>query len=327
MKSAVGETRRVQLQEPRVAIAGLARRSPRSCRRRERRRSVRPPWLRPASRCAAAAARGPAARRRCGCEARSRMSPIAIVAASRNASGPGVGAPGTPPRGSATSPRRSISRSAAAPPRRRRRRESPRRIAEGVVDRARRVDERARRAARERTGEVARLGALRADPRQQHDRLRHQLARLADRARMRRADDRADRREAALADELGAPLADERGDVLPDRPAVGERQVLDLAAGVRGLDDAEDPGAVAARGGEVGLDRVAPEPRVDGERVGERLVALEVGGGVGARGRADVAALAVGDHEQPGAAGVGADLGEARPCRRRRAPRRRRAAA
>ena len=61
------------------------------------------------------------------------------------------------------------------------------------------------------------------------------------------------------------------------------------------------PGAVAARGGEVRLDRLAPEPRVDGERVGERLVALEVGGGVRARGRADVAALAVGDHEQAGA--------------------------
>ena len=41
-----------------------------------------------------------------------------------------------------------------------------------------------------------------------------------------------------------------------------------------------------------------------------RLVALEVRGGVRPRGRADVAALAVGDHEQPGAARVGADLVE-----------------
>ena len=41
-----------------------------------------------------------------------------------------------------------------------------------------------------------------------------------------------------------------------------------------------------------------------------RRVALEVGRRVGARGRADVAALAVGDHEQPGAARVGADLVE-----------------
>ena len=84
------------------------------------------------------------------------------------------------------------------------------------------------------------LAALRADARQQQDRLRHQLARLADRPRMRRPDDGADRREAVLADEVGAPVGDERGDVLPHRPSVGERHVLDVAARVRGLDDAED---------------------------------------------------------------------------------------
>ena len=99
---------------------------------------------------------------------------------------------------------------------------------------------------------------------------------------------------------------------MPHQPPVRERDVLDVAARVRGLDDAEDAGAVAARGGEVGLDRLAPEPGVDGQRVGARLVALEVGGGIGARGRADVAALAVGDHEQ------------ARPAARRRRPPRRR---
>ena len=41
-------------------------------------------------------------------------------------------------------------------------------------------------------------------------------------------------------------------------------------------------------------------------------LALEVRLGVRARGRADVAALAVGDHEQPGAPGVRADLVERR---------------
>ena len=105
-------------------------------------------------------------------------------------------------------------------------------------------------------------------PGQQQDRLRHQLARLADRARMGRADDGADRREPVLADEVLAPLRDELRDVLPHRAPVGERHVLDVAAGVRGLDDAEDAGAVAPRGREVRLDRLAPEPRVDGERVG-----------------------------------------------------------
>ena len=57
-------------------------------------------------------------------------------------------------------------------------------------------------------------------PGQEQDRLRHQLARLADRARVRRADDGADRREAVLADEVVAPVGDERRDVLPDgRPS------------------------------------------------------------------------------------------------------------
>ena len=46
--------------------------------------------------------------------------------------------------------------------------------------------------------------------------------------------------------------------------------VLDVGAGVRGLHEHEDAGAVAARGAEVRLDRLAAEPRVDGERVGAR---------------------------------------------------------
>ena len=129
---------------------------------------------------------------------------------------------------------------------------------------------------------------------------------------MRRADDGADRREADLADEVVAPLGDERRDVLPERPAVGQLEVLDVAAGVRRLDEDEDAGAVAPRGGEERLDRLAAELRVDRQRVGARRVALEVRVGVGARGRADVAALAVGDHEQPGAPRVDADLVERR---------------
>ena len=54
------------------------------------------------------------------------------------------------------------------------------------------------------------------------------------------------------------------------------------------------PAAVPAAGGEEGVERVAAEVRVDGQRVGDAAVRaprLEVGGGVGARGRADVAAL------------------------------------
>ena len=59
---------------------------------------------------------------------------------------------------------------------------------------------------------------------------------------------------------------------------------------------------------EVGLDRFASEPRVDRERVGTRRAAFEVRIGVRTRGRADVAALAVCDHEQPGTPRVAADL-------------------
>ena len=71
------------------------------------------------------------------------------------------------------------------------------------------------------------------------------------------------------------------------------------------------PAPVAAAGGEERLDRVATEIRVDGERVGERRLVsrgLEERGGVRARGRADVAALRVGDHEQPGRPCIGAHL-------------------
>ena len=53
-----------------------------------------------------------------------------------------------------------------------------------------------------------------------------------------------------------------------------------------------------------------PRYGVDGQRVGERrlvVARLEISGGVGAGRRADVAALAVGDHEQPGRARVAAD--------------------
>src|SRR4029077_678098 len=108
----------------------------------------------------------------------------------------------------------------------------------------------------------------------------HQLARLGNRTRVGRADDGGDRRETVLADEVGPPLVDERGDVLPQHAAVGEAYVLDVAAGVRRLDDAEEPCALAPCGGEERLERLPPKVRVDGERIGDRLLALEVGGRV-----------------------------------------------
>src|SRR5205823_4322586 len=74
-----------------------------------------------------------------------------------------------------------------------------------------------------------------------------------------------------------------------------------------GTEDA-DPHSAAPDGAQKGLDGVAAEPGVDGERVRARRIALEVGLRVGSRSRADVPALAVGDHEQAGALRVLADL-------------------
>src|SRR5439155_21648789 len=144
-------------------------------------------------------------------------------------------------------------------------------VAERVDHRARRRHERARRAARERARDVGRRRPLRADAGQQKDRLRHQLPRFADRARVGGADDRADARQPALADEVLAPLGDEPRDLLPQRPPVREDEILDLDARVRRLDEAEEAAAAPATGGEEGLERLAAEVGAHGERVGERL--------------------------------------------------------
>ena len=80
-----------------------------------------------------------------------------------------------------------------------------------------------------------------------------------------------DAREAALPDEVRAPLGDELGDLLPDAPAVRERQVLDVG---------RRPSSTCARGRrcprraaarlQERLDRVRAEVRVHRQRVGER---------------------------------------------------------
>ena len=117
---------------------------------------------------------------------------------------------------------------------------------------------------------------------------------------MRGADNCADGGEAALADEVGAPFRHELGHLMPDMAAVGEDEILHLAAaGVRRLDDAEETGAAPAARREERVERVAPEIGVHGHGVGERLTAvgpLEIRGRVRPRGRADVTALRVGDH-------------------------------
>ena len=99
---------------------------------------------------------------------------------------------------------------------------------------------------------------------------------------------------------------------MPERPAVGEREVLDVGgAGVRRSDEEEHPRPVAPARGEERLDRVEAEVRARGRRVGERravVARLEQRLGVGARGRADVAALGVDEHEETRSARVVAHL-------------------
>ena len=175
------------------------------------------------------------------------------------------------------------------------------------------VDERARRPARERAGDVGRRRALRADAGQEQDRLRQQPPRLADRARVGRADDGADAREPALADEVLAPARATSSATWcqSGRPSESARSWMSALPAFEVLTRQKSPPPARRQAARNGLERVAAEVRVHGQRVGDRRPAvtrLEVGGGVGARGRADVAALAVRDHEQAGRARVGADL-------------------
>src|SRR5581483_12522559 len=107
--------------------------------------------------------------------------------------------------------------------------------AERVGERARDAYECARRPAGEGARHVRRGRALRADAGQEQDGLREEPPGLADAARMGGADDGADAREPAVAEEVLAPRGDQLADLVPERPSVGERQVLDVAARIRRL--------------------------------------------------------------------------------------------
>ena len=179
-----------------------------------------------------------------------------------------------------------------------------------VDHRARGRRKRARRTGRERRREILEPAALRADAGQEQHRARHESTRVREHLGMRRADDR-----------LDPPCVHALGDVVPERPAVAEWDVLEIgAAGIRGLDDREDPEPFAR---EERLERVHPEVRVDGDRVGERRERRRVR----AHGRGDVAALAVDEDEETRATRVVADVAKRGPARRLRTPRRKRFAA
>ena len=157
--------------------------------------------------------------------------------------------------------------------------------------------------------EVAHVAALGADPGQQERRARHQLAHAREVLGHGRAGHRADVGERRALPQLGG----ERGEPLPQRLAGGEREVEHVGgAGVGGAHEQEDAGAGGAGALDERDERVAPEQRVGGEGVDReagrgaerRRRAADERLGVGGGGHGDVAALAVGEHEQPGGARV-----------------------
>ena len=109
-----------------------------------------------------------------------------------------------------------------------------------------------------------------------------------------------------------------------DGPAVRGARVLDLRALlVGGEGEHEQTGVVAARGVDHRVERAEAEVRAGRDRVGgERRGRVEVGVGVRLRGRADVAALDVEQHQRAGRAGLGDDPLEHRDRRGCRTARR-----
>ena len=158
-------------------------------------------------------------------------------------------------------------------------------------------------------GEVLRPASLSTDPGKQEDRARHQLAQPRQEGGLGRADDRAQPAEPrGRAGEAIGALGDDLREALVQRP-VGSREVEDVGgAGIRRAHEQEDPGAGLRRRVDQRLEGVGTEQRVGGERVGAEALDGPPRGrrlpdkrlAVGGRGDRDVAALAVGDREQPG---------------------------
>jgi len=144
--------------------------------------------------------------------------------------------------------------------------------------------------------------ALRTDAGQQEHGVRHQLSSPAEMLRSRRAEDRTDIAQPRWAGR--AELGDQHREPLPQMGPVGEHQILHIAsARVGRTHEHEHPRAR----GDQRREGVEPEQRVGGERVGSEPLSdagrrlhrpderLRV------RGSRDrhVAALAVGNHQQP----------------------------
>ncbi len=177
--------------------------------------------------------------------------------------------------------------------------------------------------ARERRPEVSGTTTLGADPRDEEDRVGHQLAQAAEVAGLGGADDGAHPAQPGFALQPRPPLGDHPRQMLVQGAAVGGQVEHVGRAWVGGANESEQPGSGARRGHDHRLERVAAEQRVDGRRVRgqprelsrSRLQSTEHRLAIGGGADRHVAALAVGDDEQAGAARISDHLLERPPAR------------
>jgi hypothetical protein len=192
-------------------------------------------------------------------------------------------------------------------------------------DAARCCDQPARASRREGGREVLHATTLGAHAREQEGRARHQLTGPRQVAWLGCPDHRANGAELARGEIRPPEILHERGDAFPHDALARELQILDVSgARVRGAHQHEHPRPGRARGRHERLDRVPSHQWVHRQQIGpeachrpeRRVQPSQQGGGVGLRGDCDVTALAVGDHQQAGAAGVLGHLLEHRPADR-----------
>ncbi len=179
----------------------------------------------------------------------------------------------------------------------------------GAGDGAGGGDEPAGAAGKKGGGEILDAPALGADAGEQEDGMRHELAGAGEMLGRGGAHDGSDVAKTGGPDAVAAEGVDEAGEVLPEGATVRKLEVEDVGgAGVGGADEQEDTSTGGAGAGDEGLNGVAAHEGVDGGEIGAQPA--EEGLGVGGGGDVDVAALAVGDDEQPTPPRVLGDDGE-----------------
>ena len=202
----------------------------------------------------------------------------------------------------------------------------------GEDDRARDGHERARRAAREGARHVRGPGSLRADPRAAAAPSAAAASCACATARGTVAPTTAPTLERPRSPTRSAPHSATSSATCcqTGRPSERVSSCTSARAGVRRAHEAEDPGAVQPAGLQEGLDRVAAEIGVDGQRVRERRPSPRAARGRRRRTRAQSSRCRRACRPRSRAARRRARSGtraRARRARRRRAPRRTRPAA